>query len=119
MATNLTASQITKWKNSVDTAVTGNLIASLKKIAESAKNLKSVTDSGATDKDNLSYRFNDLAGLSTEAAKQLKTFMTSFDSSLEEYVNTVKKAEADATASMRKSLDQFAESAEKISKLKM
>ncbi len=119
MATNLTASQITKWKNNVDTAITKNLVSSLKKAAEDATKLKKVTESVTNDKSDLSYRFNDLAKVSNQAAKQLTTFMTSFDSSITEYITTVKNAEKVAAENMRKQIDQFAEAATKISQLKM
>lgn len=120
MATNLTASQITKWKNTVDGAVLNNLVSSLKRVNDCALNLKRVTASSSVDDNaNLSYRFNDLAKVSSEAAKQLTTFMKSFDSSLTSYISTVKKAEATAAENVRKQIDQFAEAASKISKLKM
>lgn len=118
MADNLTAKQLTSWKNSVDTAITKNLVTSLKKANEAATKLHKVTASGQ-DADNLSYRFRDLSKVTTQAAQQLTTFMKSFDSNLTTYINTVKKAEETAAEKVRKSIDQFAEAASKISKLKM
>lgn len=116
--TNLTAKQITNWKNNVDTAITKNLVTSLKRAYEDAVQLNKVTASGQ-DENNLSYRFGDLAKVTNQAAQQLTTFMKSFDSSLTTYINTVKKAEQTAAENVRKSIDQFAEAAAKISKLKM
>ena len=115
--TNLTSKQITTWKNSVDTAISKNLIGSFKKAYDDALKLKQVTAS--TTENDLSYRFNDLAKVTNQAAKQLSTFMTAFDSSLTSYINTVKKAEETAAENVRKQIDQFAEAASKISKLKM
>lgn len=118
MADNLTSKQITTWKNSVDTAITKNLVTSLEKAYSDAVQLHKVTDSGQ-DENNLSYRFKDLSKVTNQAAKQLTTFMKSFDTSLTSYISTVKKAELTAAENVRKSIDQFAEAAAKISKLKM
>ena len=116
--TNLTSKQITTWKNNVDTAITKNLTTSLKKAYDDAIQLHKVTSSGQ-DENNLSYRFNDLAKVTNQANKQLTTFMKDFDTSLTTYINTVKKAEETAAENVRKKIDQFAEAASKISKLKM
>ena len=115
---NLTAKQLTTWKNSVDTAITKNLVTSLKKAYEDAVQLYTVTKSGQ-DSNDLSYRFNDLAKVTNQAAQQLTLFMKSFDSSLDTYIGTVEKAEKTAAEKVKKSIDQFAEAASKISKLKM
>ena len=45
--------------------------------------------------------------------------MTAFDTSLTSYITTVKKAENTAAEKLRKRIDQFAEAAAEISKLKM
>lgn len=118
MADNLTSKQITTWKSSVDTAITTKLVTSLKKAHSDAVQLQKVTSSGQ-DENNLSYRFRDLAKVTTQAAQQLTTFMKSFDTSLTSYIGTVKKAEETTAENVRKSIDQFAEAAAKISKLKM
>lgn len=117
-STNLTSKQITTWKNNVDSAITKNLVTSLKKAYDDAVKLHKVTSSGQ-DENNLSYRFNDLAKVTNQASKQLTTFMKEFDTSLTSYINTVKKAEETAAENVRKQVDQFAEAASKISKLKM
>lgn len=115
---NLTAKQLKTWKTSVDTAITKNLVTSLKKAYEDAVQLHKVTGSGQ-DSNDLSYRFNDLAKVTNQAAQQLTLFMKSFDSSLDTYIGTVEKAEKTAAEKVKKSIDQFAEAASKISKLKM
>ena len=118
MATNLTSKQIITWKNNVDTAITKNLVTSLKKAYEDSVQLNKVTASGQ-DENDLSYRFRDLSKVTNQAAQQLTTFMNSFDTSLNTYINTLKKAEKTAAEKVRKSIDQFAEAAAKIQKLKM
>ena len=118
MADNLTSKQITTWKNNVDTAITKNLVTSLKKAYDDAVQLNKVTASGQ-DENNLSYRFKDLSKVTNQAAQQLTIFMKSFDTSLTSYISTVKKAESTAAEKVRQSIDQFAEAATKISKLKM
>lgn len=118
MASNLTSTEIQKWKNNVDNAIAKNLVNSLKKANEAATQLNKVTASGQ-DENNLSYRYNDLKKVTNQAASQLTTFMKSFDTSLETYIKTVKDGETIAAEKARKSIDQFAEAAEKIAKLKM
>ena len=118
MAENLTYKKLTTWKNSIDKAISTNLAGSLKKIYSDAHNLHTITASGEEEK-NLSYRFNDLAKVTNEATKQITNFMVKFDSSLTEYMNVVKKAEETAAENMRQQIDQFAEAADKISKLSM
>lgn len=118
MADNLTAKQITTWKNNVDTAITKNVVTSLKKAYEDAVQLNKITASGQ-DENDLSYRFRDLSKVTNQAAQQLTKFMKEFDLNLTIYINTVKKSEEDAAEKVRKSIDQFAEAAAKISKLTM
>ncbi len=118
MATNLTSKQIQSWKKSINTCIVTNLVTSLKKANEDTTQLSKVTSSGQ-DENNLSYRFNDLAKLTTQASKQLTTFMNSFNTAIDKYISDTTKAEKNAEEKIRKSIDQFAESAAKISKLKM
>lgn len=117
MATNLSSTQITNWKKSVDSAITTKLVTSLNKAYNDAIQLNKVTSS--QDENNLSYRFNDLAKVTQQASKQLTTFMKSWDADLTSYINTVKKAETQAAEAVKQKIDQFSESASKISKLKM
>lgn len=117
MSSNLTTKQIKTWKNSVDSAISKKLVTSLKKINTVSTTMSKVTSS--TTEANLSYRFNDLAKVTNQAAKQLSTFMTAFDTSLTSYITTVQKAENTAAEKLRKRIDQFAEAAAEISKLKM
>ena len=118
MADNLTSKDIKKWKKQIDDAITKKLITSLKKAYEDSLQLSKVTASGQ-DENNLSYRFKDLSKVSNQAAQQLTTCMKAFNSSLTSYINTVTKAEETAAENVRKKIDQFAEAASKISKIKM
>ena len=115
---NLTAKQITTWKNKVDTAISKNLITSLKKAYEDAVALDKATESGQ-DANNLNYRFKDLAKVLNQSTTKLTEFMKTFDSSLTTYITKTEAAEKQAAEKIKKSIDQFAESAAKISKLKM
>ena len=115
---NLTAKQVTTWKNNVDKTITTNLVTCLKKINADAKQLQQITADGGDD-DNLSYRFKDLAAVSETAAKALTTFMGNFDSSLTEYINKIKASEEAVAESSRQAIDNFAEAATKISQIKM
>ena len=119
MATNLTSKQIQTWQKNINTIIKEKLIISLKKSNEYASSLKKITASSKTYENDLSYRFNDLTKLTLQAAKQLSTFMNAFDSSLSKYVKDTQAAEEVAAEKIRKSIDQFAEAASKISKLKM
>ena len=119
MATNLTSKQIQTWQKNINTIIEEKLIISLKKSNEYANQLKEITATNEKDVDDLSYRFNDLTKLTLQAAKQLSTFMNAFDSSLSKYVTDTRAAEEVAAEKIRKSIDQFAEAASKISKLKM
>ena len=116
MAQNLTSKDIKTWKNSIDKAISTNLVKSLEKAQTAAKKLQTITSS--SDENNLSYRFKDLAKLTGEAASKLKACMKQFDASLEEYINTTKKAEDALAEQARKGIDGFAEAANTISKLK-
>ncbi len=115
---NLTAKQLTTWEDSVDTAIKKNLVSSLQKAYNDAVQLHKVTSSGQ-DANNLSYRFNDLASITSQSAKQLTLFMKSFDSDLTTYINVISKSEKDTSDKMKKSIDQFREAADKIAKLKI
>lgn len=116
--TNLTSKQITTWKNSVDTAISQNLVGTLSSLYDIAGELAKVTSSGQ-DENNLNYRFNDLKKVMTESASQLSKFMNAFDEDLANYIYTVKKAENALDENVRKAIDQFAEAATAISKLSM
>ena len=115
---NLTAKQLTTWKDSVDTAIKKNLVSSLQKAYNDAVQLHKVTSSGQ-DANNLSYRFNDLAAVTDQAAKQLTTFMNTFDTDLTKYISTVSKSASKTSDELKKSIDKFKESSDKIAKLKM
>lgn len=119
MANNLASSQISSWKNQVDKTIRTDLVGVLKKMHDNALNLKAVTATTKDDGNNLSYRFNDLAKVTNQAAQQLETFMKSFDSDLTAYINKTKSSEAKVADAAKKSIDQFAEAAAKIAKLKM
>ncbi len=116
--TNLSSKQISAWKKSVDTAITTHLVTSLKKAYEDSAKLSEVTKT-AGDSSQLSYRFNDLAKLTNQAATQLTKFMASFNTSIDTYIKETTKAEENAAEKARKAIDQFAEAATKISKLSM
>ena len=116
--TNLTAKQITSWKTKVDNAISKKLIPSLSRAYDDAIQLGRVTENGE-DSDNLNYRFKDLAQITDQAMKQLTTFLNSFDTNLTTYISTIEKAEKTTAEKLKKSIDQFAEAASKISKLKM
>lgn len=115
---NLTAKQLTTWKNSVDTAIKKNLVSSLQKAYNDAVQLHKITSSGQDD-NNLSYRFNDLSAVTDQAAKQLTTFMNTFDTDLTSYINTISNSSNKTSDDIKKSIDQFKESSDKITKLKM
>lgn len=119
MALNLSAQKIEQWQSRVDEAISQKLVVSLKEVYTISTALKGITDTVDQDENNLSYRFNDLAKLSEQAASKLTTFMESFDSSLKEYISTVKKSEASTAEKVLEKIDNFAEAAAKIEKLKM
>lgn len=117
-STNLTAKQIKLWGTRIDTAISKKLIPSLSRAYDDAIQLGRVTENGE-DSNNLNYRFKDLAQITDQAMKQLTTFLNSFDTNLTTYINTIEKAEKTTAEKLKKSIDQFAEAASKISKLKM
>lgn len=117
-STNLTAKQIKLWGTRIDTAISKKLIPSLSRAYDDAIQLGRVTENGE-DSDNLNYRFKDLAQITDQAMKQLTTFLNSFDTNLTTYISTIEKAEKTTAEKLKKSIDQFAEAASKISKLKM
>ena len=94
------------------------MVPSLSRAYDDAIQLGRVTENGE-DSNNLNYRFKDLAKITDQAMKQLTTFLKSFDTNLTTYINTVEKAEKATADKLKKSIDQFAEAASKISKLKM
>ena len=114
---NLTSKELNTWKSSVSTAITKNLVGSLKKIYDDSIQLHKVTSSGQDD-NNLSYRFKDLSYLAEQASKQLILFMKSFDSDLKKYINTISKSEKNTSDKVKTSIDQFKEASDRISKLK-
>ena len=116
---NLTARQIIAWKDNVTNAVSQHLVSSLQEATEYATTLSKITAADEAETMNLSYRFNDLSILTSQAAAQLNTFMKTFDSKLTSYINKLKKEEEEKAESMRKNLDNFKESAKTISELKI
>lgn len=116
--TNLTSKQITTWQKNVDTAISTKLINSLKNTFNDAAELASITSSGE-DENDLNYRFNDLKKVMNQSSLQLTKFMNAFDADLTKYISSVKSAESALEESVRKTIDQFAEAANKIAKLSM
>ena len=119
MASNLSSQKVKQWQSEVNDAISTKLVQSLKEMTTITTALSNITKSVDQDENNLSYRFNDLSRLTESAASQLATFMGTFNSDLDKYISTIKKSE-DATAEkVLEKIDNFAEAAEKISKLKM
>ena len=114
---NLTSTQIENWQKKIDKSIKTDLVKILQNTATAAAALAKTTKSDGDT--SLSQRYTDLNKLSTQAAKQLTTFMNSFDTSLKSYINDVKKATKVAEVDTAASIDQFAERAAQISKLKM
>ena len=113
---NLTTSQIKKWKKSVDSAITTTLVASLKNVNSQATQLNKITASVDSD---LAPRYKDLATLASAAQKKLTTFMNSFNTEIDKYVSATEAAAQQAAAATQAGVDQFAEKAAEINKLKM
>ena len=114
---NLTSTQIENWQKKIDKAIKTDLVKLMQNTGTAAAALAKTTksDGDAT----LSQRYTDLNKLTTQAAKQLTTFMNSFDTSLKSYISAVKKAATVAQQETNAAIDQFAERASEISKLKM
>ena len=116
---NMTAKQLTKWKDNMKTAVQKNLIKSLENMSSYANGLSDILSTTNGDEDDLSYRFKDLKKICDQSVNKLTTFSKYFDSALTEYITTVRKAEQDASEKAKQKLDSFSEKASTISKLKM
>lgn len=114
--TNLTSHQIATWKNNLDTAIGENLKYRLKYIENNCRNLRSLTNSGVPST-HLYEDFDKLGRIMWCANSQLSTFMKAFDEDLTRYITTVKNAENALNESVLRAIDQFAEAADKISKL--
>jgi len=76
--------------------------------------MKLFEKSVSSDKENLSYRFNDLMTLVNAADKQLAKFMTAYTSDLNNYIKTLTTAEETAAENVRKKIDQFRENHKKV-----
>ena len=113
---NLTSAQIKNWQTKIDKSIKTDLVKLMSNTAAAASQLAKITKS---DDATLSQRYTDLQRLTTQAQKQLTTFMTSFDTSIKSYINAVEKATAVATEETHAAIDQFAEKATQIAKLKM
>lgn len=116
---NLSYKQIDTWQKNVSKAVKTDLVKSLKKISSDASQLQAITASASNDNYQLSYRFKDLSSLSKTAAAKLNSSIAGFEQAMNEYLKAVKTAEEAAAEKANKSLDQFAEVAAKIAKIKL
>ena len=114
---NLTSTQIENWQKKIDKSIKTDLVKLMQSTGTAASALAKATKSNGETA--LSQRYTDLNKLTTQAAKQLTTFMNSFDTSLKSYINAVKKATAVAEQETSAAVDQFAERASQISRLKM
>ena len=117
--TNLSSKDIKKWKKEIKTLIQNQLIPSLRNATNYANTLKGLTSTKKKDEDNLSYRFNDFAKLTDKAADQLTKFSNNLDTAIESYLMRAQAEETQAAQQAKKDLDEFAEEADNIGKLKM
>ena len=112
---NLSSTEIIKWKNTVIGDIS-NIETSFKKIITPLTNLVTVTKSSDA---TLSTRFDDLKYQTSTANTKLSTFTTTFKTEMEKYIKAVEKAEANLNEEQKKAIDQFRENGDKIAKLTM
>ena len=108
--------QLEHWCNEIEKISLEDLVHTLNCIKETARVLSGLTRSSSNEND-LSYRFRDLETVSDESQRKLKTFIEAFCTDLRAYIKTVRDAELTAAENIRKEIDEFAESANKISSL--